>query len=590
MALLKKIYKKYQGLSLRSRRLGVFAIISVLTTLLFVFLYYRQTNQIILDDAVNSKRLIMQYFKNDAGETLRSATSILYRLSYDETVRQALEGNATSEESLQEEKRNLNKIIYSQILKPNFTSARVFFVKDKPYTENSHRFFSIHEVELYDWYDAVVTAEGSVVWTKPYKNNSGAYQMLTTISAARALMSWDNPGVMEGMLVVDFDINLMFRQLLLSARKMLNGDIYIINADQEVVCSLINTDLGLPIQEIESFKSYEADQSRREHDGYIILTEPLSYPNEWSVVLSFETEPLIQNNQEGFNKYLYSLLAVMIIALVLNLASARIFSNQLERMAIMLQRSIGATNQAQASPKVLHKKLESYMVLSSKSQALLNTINEMELQRTEAQLSAMRSKINPHFLYNQLDTINWMAIRSGAPEVADAVRRLSRYYRAHLAKGDDIITLKRELGLLESYIDLMKMRTKDSINYVIKCDESVKEYLVCNMILQPLVENAIEHGIMEKEYPTGTISVEVTETETHLVICVKDDGAGIPSSVLSELNERYETKKNISGYGYYNVDRRVRLYFGEESGLFAESNGSGTVITIRIPKLRSLNK
>lgn len=230
------------------------------------------------------------------------------------------------------------------------------------------------------------------------------------------------------------------------------------------------------------------------------------------------------------------------------------------------------------------------MVLSSKSQALLNTINEMELQRTEAQLSAMRSKINPHFLYNQLDTINWMAIRSGAPEVADAVRRLSRYYRAHLAKGDDITTLKRELGLLESYIDLMKIRTKDSINYVIKCDESVKEYLVCNMILQPLVENAIEHGIMEKEDPTGTISVEVTETETHLVICVKDDGAGIPSSVLSELNERYETKKNISGYGYYNVDRRVRLYFGEESGLFAESNGSGTVITIRIPKLRSLNK
>ena len=222
--------------------------------------------------------------------------------------------------------------------------------------------------------------------------------------------------------------------------------------------------------------------------------------------------------------------------------------------------------------------------MSSRTQALLNTINEIRVQKTQAQLSAMSAKINPHFLYNQLDAINWIAIRNEDTEVSKALHSLARFYRASLAEGREIVTIGQELMHLNNYIELTKMRTKDAVVYTIHCDEPLKDYLICSMVLQPLMENAIMHGIMEKEDPRGTVILNVSESETELYITIIDDGVGIPDDELLQLNEGIRISKSQSGYGAYNVTQRIRIYFGAQYGLRYRVDGGRTIAEINLPK------
>lgn len=198
----------------------------------------------------------------------------------------------------------------------------------------------------------------------------------------------------------------------------------------------------------------------------------------------------------------------------------------------------------------------------------------------EAQIRQMQAQLNPHFLYNTLDTMKWLAKIHQLPEVARLAGNLAGILRCSIA-SEQFVTLQQELALLQRYIDIQKIRFADKFEYVLDVPEPLMELVVPKLILQPLVENAILHGLDASA--SGCIYIYGRCSDGVLTIAVTDDGCGMPAEMVERLNS--PEPKMLEGHlGLYNLSRIVQLYYGPGYGLHANSRaGVGTTVTVRLP-------
>jgi two-component system, sensor histidine kinase YesM len=209
---------------------------------------------------------------------------------------------------------------------------------------------------------------------------------------------------------------------------------------------------------------------------------------------------------------------------------------------------------------------------------------EQKLKR-EAELRILQEQIKPHFLYNTLDTILWMAEEKGAFELARIIEALTSLFRIGLSRGQELIPLSQELKHVESYLYIQKARYEDKFEYVVTGDEELSNCRVVRLILQPLVENAIYHGIKQRR-ENGRLTIETERSGDFLILRVADDGAGMAPEKLDELNRSLgsDDRGNAQGFGVHNVNERIRLTYGKNYGLsFRAAPGGGTVAEIRHP-------
>jgi len=199
-----------------------------------------------------------------------------------------------------------------------------------------------------------------------------------------------------------------------------------------------------------------------------------------------------------------------------------------------------------------------------------------------AELKALQAQINPHFLYNTLELINWIALKNSVPEIADIARNLARFYKLSLSKGNDKISIKDEISHVETYVNLQNFRFKNSITLELSIDECIKQYNIPKLILQPIVENSILHGILEKIDKSGTIHISGTLQGKYMLIIIEDNGVGMDQDSITRLLDA-NASKEIQGYGIANVNERIKLYYGNECGLtFQSIQGQGTSVTVKI--------
>lgn len=217
---------------------------------------------------------------------------------------------------------------------------------------------------------------------------------------------------------------------------------------------------------------------------------------------------------------------------------------------------------------------------------LIEQIKEEQCQMTRIQLEALHSQIKPHFLYNTLDCIRWKAVVDGNQDVAKMIKALASYYRICLSKGQDKITIQQEIEYLKNYLYIQKIRYEEIVNYTITVDEQLQYGLIPKLTLQPLVENAIYHGIKPKGRQ-GHINV-VVQGKEEIEILVEDDGIGMGEEQIKEVNEQIQKYDEQFGYGIRNVNRRLKLYYGDCYGLtyFGNSKGGLTAV-IKIPYINS---
>lgn len=229
----------------------------------------------------------------------------------------------------------------------------------------------------------------------------------------------------------------------------------------------------------------------------------------------------------------------------------------------------------------------------------LISLNELrERQKRDAEMRSLQEHIKPHFLYNTLDTIHWMARKEGAEDVSGMVGALSRLFRIGLSKGQDYIPLHSEIEHMTSYLQIQQTRYRDRLQYTLNIPEDLRNLFVLKLLLQPLIENAIYHGIKGRRGP-GHIRVEARLEHNRLLLTVQDNGAGMSNERLAEMQQLLEaplasleaSSPGMTGksYGMLNVQARLRLSFGDEYGIVLESQeGEGTSVTIIHPLMREL--
>ncbi|WP_276352246.1 cache domain-containing sensor histidine kinase [Cohnella caldifontis] len=235
----------------------------------------------------------------------------------------------------------------------------------------------------------------------------------------------------------------------------------------------------------------------------------------------------------------------------------------------------------------------SFNIMLEKIKGLLDqSIKEQELIQ-KAELRTLQAQINPHFLYNTLDSIVWMAEAGKNEQVIRIVQAFSRFFRLSLNKGRDWISIRSELEHVRSYLIIQQMRYRDILDYEIEVDPELSPYAILGMTLQPLVENALYHGIKNKR-GKGLIRVAGRlENGLDIVLSVEDNGIGMKPDRLAEIRSHLERARDDAepleetgrGFGLHNVHQRLRLYFGERYGVEVDSReGEGTRVSIRIPK------
>ena len=216
---------------------------------------------------------------------------------------------------------------------------------------------------------------------------------------------------------------------------------------------------------------------------------------------------------------------------------------------------------------------------------LLRQVQQEQIQLRKTEFLVLQSQINPHFLYNTLDAITWLAESGEQETVVKMVGSLSEFFRTSLNHGKDIVTVAEDVHHIRSYLEIQSIRYQDILKYEINVPHEFDDILIPKLTLQPLVENALYHGIKNKR-GGGRITVSAYEENDSLIISVKDNGVGMDEERLIQVREGISEKapeeKGI--YGLYNVNERIRLHFGEAYGVRIESVlGEGSTISIRLP-------
>lgn len=231
-----------------------------------------------------------------------------------------------------------------------------------------------------------------------------------------------------------------------------------------------------------------------------------------------------------------------------------------------------------------------YDVMIKQMKKLIDDVYRSQLGRREAEIKLLQAQINPHFLYNTLDTIFWRAQKKNETEIANLIYSLSRFFRLSLSDGKEYVTIEDELALIDNYLLIQSTRFSNRLAYEIQADDSVKNLTIPKLLIQPIVENAIIHGLDTIEID-GFILVRIDQNNKQLTITVMDNGIGIKEERLKKLNfylknntQQADFEKDRPGFALLNIIERIKIKYGKNADMVIDSKkGSGTKVQIFIP-------
>ncbi len=311
----------------------------------------------------------------------------------------------------------------------------------------------------------------------------------------------------------------------------------------------------------------------------------------WRVVGVSYVDELITGRVEGMVRIcVILLLLVLVTAVLVGILFSRLFAMPAKRLTGAMEAFEQEAENFQfvtvRGTSEISALSDSFGHMVVRIQELMEQVRQEEITLRKTELNALQAQINPHFLYNTLDSIAWMCEEDRTKEAVEMVNALARLFRISISRGHELITLEREVEHAKSYLKIQNYRYKNQFTYEFDVEESCLSYLCNKITLQPIIENAIYHGI-DRMVEEGCIQIRIEEEETAIRMTVTDNGVGMSEEQCKEILHREAGER--TGIGIKNVNDRIRIYFGEEYGLHITSElDEGTCVEIRIPKLTEL--
>lgn len=325
-------------------------------------------------------------------------------------------------------------------------------------------------------------------------------------------------------------------------------------------------------------------------ENSLIYTIRTRKGSSWRIVAVSFVDELIEDRLKDC---LILLAGLLLIVLAATIVSSVVLSRYISRPIHSLNKAMGEfeANAEGFSYEPVYGSLEvtslstAFGHLVIRIQELMNKVRNEEIVLRKTELRALQAQINPHFLYNTLDSIAWMCEEGRTKDAVEMVNALARLFRISISKGHELIPVEKEVEHAKSYLQIQKFRYKNQFQYSFEVQESCLGYYCNKITLQPIIENAIYHGL-NRMIDEGFIEIRIFEDGDDVVFTVEDNGVGMTKEQCESILHK-EVKGQTGGIGIKNVNDRVKIYFGEQYGMKIESElDEGTKVSIRMPKLK----
>lgn len=507
-----------------------------------------------------------------------------------------LNRQATIEQQL-DAMKELRFLVDGSEANTNVFRVRLFVNGDRIFTGERVNFFTQESLKDWPWYEKVMNSGGAIVWSGAYNETYIDRGPAYIFSAARMLRDLHDYDQISGVLLIDV-AEKTITDILNKIKLTKEGNIYLLGSDGTIISHPDKSLLGQKIMADE-----QLDTIARSGEGVIrlldekdqrfaIYTKVVS--TGWKLVaevpqLEISSRAVALNQFSGIATIstvtiLFLLLVFILLAMIVRNMNRRIQTviRTIKRGGI--ESLDDRTFNAGGDFKLLENSVDH---LIHRVHDLMEETYQSKVQEREAQLRALQAQINPHFLYNTLDTINWIAIGHNAPEISNMINGLAKYFRLSLNKGKDLVSVTDELNLAKVYLEIQLNRFPKTFEVIFDIEEGLEEVEMPKLTLQPIVENALLHGIRRSKGKSGTIFIGARKEEGVLILSVTDDGIGMDEelvqSLLTEPRPTMKSDGSGSSYGLYNVNERIKLFAGDLYGLQIKSTlGEGTTVTVRI--------
>ena len=452
------------------------------------------------------------------------------------------------------------------------------------YANEGTQFFPMDEYMDEKWMQESLRGWGWLTYCPPSYLNSDE-----DLAMVRPIRDLDNYRSIVGVVRVDIPLK-EIEELIQRAATTPNSLTYIESLDGvQVITSDSKMMAKYQLTTAELKRAlYQGDQKSVAQDRKLASLRVQLIPDSRLVFVSLTpnmtSSSALWKNQVNL---LMIVLAIVLIGLLLSLPIANSISKGITAMDRRMQNVQHGDISSRFTPHSrdeIGNLMRSFNYMLDRIEELASEQYTLGKELRTAELMALQSQINPHFLYNTLELINWMASKQMNREIKSVIHAMARFYRLSLSQGRDIITIGQEIELLQNYVVIQQMRFSNSIKLEVDVQD-IEAYLIPKITLQPIVENAILHGILEKPSKQGVIKIRGTLADDWITLEIHDDGIGIEADLWESLISAPKTDRQASpSYGLYNIERRICLYFGLKQGLSCVSSPEdGTCIRIIIP-------
>ncbi|MDF2801488.1 MAG: multi-sensor signal transduction histidine kinase [Anaerocolumna sp.] len=577
--------------SIRINMIFLFSILILCAVFVFLGISMQVTRKAVIENSTEYTKQLIGQVKFDIDSYISYMENISTMVVTNMDIREYL-----SEPSLEKDRES---ILYNRMLSQFDTilNMREDIYNIAIYGENGKYVLnrgsqSVNpniNVKEMSWYKKAIAAEGKRVLSSSHVQNLvyDDYKWVVTLSKA---IRTKETGKNLGALLVDLNYS-SITKLCQNINMGNKGYIFLIDENGEVIYhpkqQLIYT--GLRSERISEIISCKSDHFIAELNGEEKLyTMSTSEKTGWTVVGVANINELFVNREETQTIYLESALLLLLSAFVI----AVLFSDKLAKPITALKLSMKEVEKGNFDGVKVVRRGEdeigmlynSFYAMTEEIQNLMEDKSRSQKEKYRLELRALQAQINPHFMYNTLDSIVWMAEGGNNKEVVIMTSTLGKLLRQSISNEEEFVTIEREVDYAKSYLIIQKMRYTDQLTFEIEVDPAIYNYKIVKLTLQPLVENAIYHGIKYKE-TMGKIVITGKETEEGILIQIIDDGIGMEEETLNHIFDKKKRINKNNGVAVENVNRRLKLYYGENYGLQYESKlNVGTIVSIFLPK------
>lgn len=579
--------------SIQSTILVLFSLLIIAALMIFLLISLNYTERTVVENSTDYTMQLVSQVNNDIDSYIEYMQNISLMFSSNSDVQNFVAANYTTSSMGTLEWGRIATKLFTTIMDARSDIYNIGILSnDGRYILN----YGYDELNPYvdltkvDWYQKTLDAKGHSVLSSSHVQTliKGDYKWVITMSASLLDPILREP---SGILFIDLNYSAI-QNLCANISLGSKGYVFILDKEGNIIYhpkqKLIYS--GLKTEEIEKVMALNGQDGNfvvKEEQDNKLYTACTSKNTGWTVVSVAYTSELMKNKAETQELYLI----VAILLLILTLLISTFISSGITRPIRQLQRSMSAVEKGNfemaditvAFENELGSLRNSFNLMIGEIQKLMEENIDEQRQKRSSELRALQAQINPHFLYNTLDSIIWMSEIGKNDEVVIMTSSLAKLLRKSISNSDELVTIADELSYTETYLTIQKIRYQDKLEFFIDVNEDILSHAIIKLILQPLVENAIYHGIKYKT-SIGIIYISGEFEDGCIALHVDDNGVGMDAETLSHLFEPKQTEKSSSGVGINNIQGRLQLYYGSEYGLSYESSlERGTIATIRIP-------